>query len=270
MKISMIVNSQEHTAEVEPRTLLSDFLRDSLDLTGTKVGCDTGQCGACTVLVNGKSVKSCLVLAAQVEGAEITTVEGIAKNGKLTTLQEGFQQRHGTQCGFCTPGMVMAMHELLKKTPCPEESEIRGALEGTLCRCTGYQNVVKSVQYAIEVATSPVKMICDTPAKRFYQQQVEYLLRGDADGLVDTNYNDGATLTAAEWTVRGKDELKKHFRNYLKWVKIQEVISTDKFVETDNTVLFEATVKSNHGVVKVYDTFVLRDGKIDFHFTGTK
>ncbi len=270
MQIAMTVNNQEQRGEVEPRTLLVDYLRDNLGLTGTKVGCDTGQCGACVVMVNGQSVKSCLMLAAQADGAEVTTVEALAGPGRLTRLQEGFQQRHGVQCGFCTPGMVMVLNELLQKTAVPAEAEIRAALEGVMCRCTGYQNVVSAVQYAVEVDTSPVKMICDTPAKQFYRQQVEYLIAGDADRLVEANYNDGAVLTAAEWTVRGKDELKKHFRNYLKWVKIQEVLSTDKFVETDNTVLFEATVRSNHGVVKVYDTFVLRDGKIDYHFTGVK
>lgn len=275
MRIAMTVNNQEQRGEVEPRTLLVDYLRDDLGLTGAKIGCDTGQCGTCVVMVNGQSVKSCLMLAAQADGAEVLTVEGIAGPGQMTRLQEGFQQRHGVQCGFCTPGMVVVLNELLKKSPPsfkggPAEAEIRAALEGVMCRCTGYQNVVGAVRYAVEIETSPVKMICDTPAKQFYCQQVEYLIAGDADRLVEANYNDGAVLTAAEWTVRGKDELKKHFRNYLKWVKIQEVLSTDKFVETDNTVLFEATVRSNHGVVKVYDTFVLRDGKIDYHFTGVK
>jgi aerobic carbon-monoxide dehydrogenase small subunit len=270
MRISMIVNNQEHTSEIEPRLLLVDYLRDVLGLTGAKIGCDTGQCGTCLVMVNGQSIKSCLMLAAQADGAEVLTVEGIAAPGKLTTLQEGFQQRHGVQCGFCTPGMVVALSELRQKTPNPTEVEIRSALEGVMCRCTGYQNVVGAVQYAVEIDTSPVKMICDTPAKKFYRQQVEYLIAGDADALVEANYNDSAVLTSPEFTMHGKDELKKHFRNYLKWVKIQEVLSTDKFVETDNTVLFEATVRSNHGVVKVYDTFVLRDGKIDYHFTGVK
>lgn len=270
MQVSMIVNNQAVSSEIEPRLLLVDFLRDNLSLTGSKVGCDTGQCGACTVMVNGVSVKSCLMLAAQANGADVTTIEGIATDGKLTSLQQGFQERHGLQCGFCTPGMVIALTELLDHTRIPTEAQIRTALDGTLCRCTGYQNVVAAAKYAIEIDSSVVKMILDTPAKQFYAKQVEYLLAGDADGLVDANYNDGAVLTAAEWTVRGKDELKKHFRNYLKWVKIIEVLSTDKYVETDSTVLFEATVRSNKGVVKVYDTFVLRDGKIDYHFTGVK
>jgi len=127
---------------------LVNFLRDVLDLTGTHVGCDTSSCGACTVLLNGKAVKSCTILAAQVDGAEITTIEGLARNGEWHPLQEGFWQEHGLQCGFCTPGMIMAAYQLLEENPNPSEAEIRHALEGNYCRCTGYHNIVKSVQYA--------------------------------------------------------------------------------------------------------------------------
>ncbi len=146
--IKVTVNGVLYEREVEPRLLLVNFLRDVLDLTGTHVGCDTSSCGACTVLLNGKAVKSCTIFAAQVDGAEITTIEGLARNGDLHPLQEGFWQEHGLQCGFCTPGMIMAAYQLLDENPNPSEAEIRHALEGNYCRCTGYHNIVKSVQYA--------------------------------------------------------------------------------------------------------------------------
>lgn len=146
--IKVTVNGVLYEREVEPRLLLVNFLRDVLDLTGTHVGCDTSSCGACTVLLNGKAVKSCTIFAAQVDGAEITTIEGLARNGDLHPLQEGFWQEHGLQCGFCTPGMIMAAYQLLVENPNPSEAEIRHALEGNYCRCTGYHNIVKSVQYA--------------------------------------------------------------------------------------------------------------------------
>jgi len=133
---------------VEPRTLLVYYLRDQLNLTGTHVGCDTSQCGACTILMDGVSVKSCTVLAAQADGADITTIEGLAQDGNLHPLQEGFWEKHGLQCGFCTPGMIMSACDLLQRNPNPTEAEIRHGLEGNLCRCTGYQNIVKAVQYA--------------------------------------------------------------------------------------------------------------------------
>jgi len=144
----MMVNDREFSREVEPRTLLIDFLRDDLNLTGTHIGCDTGHCGACTIIMNGKAVKSCMVLAVQAQGAEILTVEGLAKDQKLHWVQEAFMQNHGLQCGFCTPGMLMSALFLLERNPRPTEEEIRRALGGNLCRCTGYVNVVKSVQAA--------------------------------------------------------------------------------------------------------------------------
>jgi len=146
--IKVTVNGVAYERTVEPRLLLVNFLRDVLDLTGTHVGCDTSSCGACTILLNGKAVKSCTLLAVQVNGAEITTIEGLAKNGELHPLQEGFWQEHGLQCGFCTPGMIMAAYQLLEENPNPSEAEIRHALEGNYCRCTGYHNIVKSIQYA--------------------------------------------------------------------------------------------------------------------------
>jgi carbon-monoxide dehydrogenase small subunit len=148
--ISMTVNGKQYSAEVEPRTLLVHFLRETLGLTGTHVGCDTSSCGACVVHMNGEAVKSCTVLAVQADGAEITTIEGLAQDGKLHPVQEGFWEMHGLQCGYCTPGMIMAGAALLKRNPNPTEAEIRHALEGNICRCTGYQNIVRAIQYAAE------------------------------------------------------------------------------------------------------------------------
>lgn len=147
-RISLTVNGTRQEHEVEPRTLLVHYLRETLALTGTHVGCDTSQCGACTVLLDGRTVKSCTVLAVQADGAEVTTIEGLARDGRLHPLQEGFWQEHGLQCGFCTPGMIMAAYGLLRDTPNPSEQEIRAGLEGNLCRCTGYHNIVKAVQHA--------------------------------------------------------------------------------------------------------------------------
>ena len=148
--ISVTVNGTTHKNEVEPRLLLVHYLRDVLNLTGTHVACDTTSCGACTVDLNGAAVKSCTVFAVQANGGEVTTIEGLAKDGNLHPLQEGFWEEHGLQCGFCTPGMIMSANELLRKNPNPTEEEIRHGLAGNLCRCTGYHNIVKAVQYAAE------------------------------------------------------------------------------------------------------------------------
>jgi aerobic carbon-monoxide dehydrogenase small subunit len=148
MEITMSVNGESHSAEVEPRQLLVYFLREQLGLIGTVVGCDTSSCGACTVLLDGESVKSCTVLAVQADGHEVTTVEGLASNGTLHPVQQAFHEQHGLQCGFCTPGMVMATVGLLAENPSPSDEEIRHALEGNLCRCTGYVNIVKAVKAA--------------------------------------------------------------------------------------------------------------------------
>jgi carbon-monoxide dehydrogenase small subunit len=148
MNITVTVNGQTHTHDVEPRLLLVHYLRERLGLTGTHVGCETSLCGACTVHVNGDAVKSCTLLAVQTDGAAITTVEGLAQGDTLHLVQEGFWEEHGLQCGFCTPGMIMASVQLLARNPQPTEAEIRHALEGNLCRCTGYQHIVNAVQYA--------------------------------------------------------------------------------------------------------------------------
>ncbi len=146
--ITVTVNGVSHTNEVEPRLLLVHFIRENLDLTGTHIGCDTSHCGACTVLLNEQSVKSCTIFAVQADGAEITTVEGLLQDGNLHPLQEGFKEEHGLHCGFCTPGMLMRSVDLLKHNPDPSEEEIRWGISGNLCRCTGYNNIVKSIQYA--------------------------------------------------------------------------------------------------------------------------
>lgn len=150
VKMNVTINGTERTVEVQPRTLLVHLLRDELGLTGTHIGCDTSQCGACTVLMNGEAVKSCTVLAVQAEGAEVTTVEGLGRIDELHPVQEGFWEKHGLQCGFCTPGALMTAVDFLKQHPHPTEEEIRNGLEGVICRCTGYQNIVKAVQYAAD------------------------------------------------------------------------------------------------------------------------
>ncbi len=148
--ITLTVNGTQHTSEVEPRLLLTQYLRDVLDLTGTHVACDTTNCGACTIILNGAAVKSCTVFTVQADGGSVTTIEGLASNGALHPLQEGFWEKHGLQCGFCTPGMIMSAYDLLQNNPNPSEEEIREGLSGNLCRCTGYHNIVKAVQYAAD------------------------------------------------------------------------------------------------------------------------
>ncbi|NDB25790.1 MAG: (2Fe-2S)-binding protein [Gammaproteobacteria bacterium] len=145
MKIEVTVNGVPHAEDVEPRTLLVHFIREHLQLTGTNVGCDTSSCGACTVHLDGEAVKSCTILAVQADGASVTTIEGIGTNGEMHPMQRAFMENHGLQCGFCTPGMVMAAISLLKENPQPSEDDVRIGLEGNLCRCTGYHNIVKSV-----------------------------------------------------------------------------------------------------------------------------
>lgn len=153
MKIEVTVNGEHQSYDVEPRMLLVHFLRDVVGLTGTHVGCETSLCGACSVMLNGDAVKSCTVLAVQAHGAEITTIEGLAQNGELHPIQEGFWECHGLQCGFCTPGMIIAAHQLLERNPKPSEADIRRGIEGNLCRCTGYQHIVDAVQYASKKMT---------------------------------------------------------------------------------------------------------------------
>jgi aerobic carbon-monoxide dehydrogenase small subunit len=148
IQVSITVNGKVRKAHVEPRLLLAHFLREQLNLTGTHIGCDTSQCGACTVLIDGRSAKSCTVFAVQADGREITTVQGLAENGSWHPMQTAFHEQHGLQCGYCTPGMIMASVSLLQENPDPTEEEIREGLEGNYCRCTGYENIIKAVQQA--------------------------------------------------------------------------------------------------------------------------
>lgn len=150
MKVTITVNGTKHESEIEPRTLLVQYVRDTLGLTGTNIGCDTSSCGACSLHIDGESAKSCTVLAAQADGCEVTTIEGLAKDGVMHPMQTAFMENHGLQCGFCTPGMVMASISLLQENPNPTEEEVRIGLEGNLCRCTGYHNIVKSVLAAAQ------------------------------------------------------------------------------------------------------------------------
>ena len=155
MQITVNINGTSRTAEAEPRTLLVDFIRTNLGLTGTHIGCDTTSCGACTVLMNGRAVKSCTVFAVQANGATVETVESLASGAELHPIQEGFWEKHGLQCGFCTPGMMMTTKELLSKNPNPSEAEIRWGISGNLCRCTGYNKIVEAIQYAAEKLSVP-------------------------------------------------------------------------------------------------------------------
>ncbi len=150
MQISMTINGKEYSHDIEPRISLAQYLRENLNLTGTHIGCDTSGCGACTVTVDGAAAKACTLLAVQVDGAKITTIEGMANGNEMHPIQEAFKDNHGLQCGFCTPGMVMTAADILKNNPNPTEEEIRHGLEGNFCRCTGYHNIVKSIQHAAE------------------------------------------------------------------------------------------------------------------------
>lgn len=154
MEISLTINGKHQAHDVEPRLSLAFFLRDVLDLTGTHIGCDTSSCGACTVILNGQAVKSCTLLAVQADGAKITTIEGLADGDEMHPIQEAFKENHGLQCGFCTPGMVMTAVDILDNNPNPTEEEIRHGLKGNFCRCTGYHNIVKSIQHAAEKLNS--------------------------------------------------------------------------------------------------------------------
>ena len=159
MNVTVTVNGQQRSGDVEPRMLLVHFIRDVLGLTGTHVGCDTSQCGACTIIMNGKAVKSCTLLAVQATGAEITTIEGLATDGQLHPIQEGFWEEHGLQCGYCTPGMMMTAYDLLARNQNPSEQEIRHAIHGNLCRCTGYEHIVNAIQYAARKGGAPQEAV---------------------------------------------------------------------------------------------------------------
>ncbi|HYL93802.1 MAG TPA: (2Fe-2S)-binding protein [Alphaproteobacteria bacterium] len=170
-KINVTVNGAAHQSEIEPRMLLVQYLRDSLNLTGTHVGCETSLCGACTVMVDGQAVKSCTVLAVQADGCKVTTIEGLAKAGTLHPVQQGFWEQHGLQCGYCTPGMIVAAAQLLQRNPDPSEEEIRHGLEGNLCRCTGYQHIVQAVQCAAK-KMNPNRLRPVSPAEALWRKNI--------------------------------------------------------------------------------------------------
>lgn len=270
MEIKIGVNGTHHTLDVAPNRLLSDMLRDDLGLKGTTVGCEDGQCGACVVLVDGVATKSCATLAEQVHGSEIRTVESLSQDGHMSPLQEGFKLYNATECGHCTPGVLMMLTELLEKEPAADEKMIRQHLHEHQCKCSDYENVVAATLYAVQKSQSPVKIIVDTWGKRFFENQVRCLIAGDANRLVEENYLPEATVQSHEWTVTGHEALRTHFGNYMRAVKIIEVVSTEHFSETPNSVCFEATIRSSLGVVRVYDVMTMRDGKIIYHFTGVK
>ena len=154
MNVSITINGTSYTHDIEPRLSLTQYLRENLDLTGTHIGCDTSSCGACTVILNGDAVKSCTILAVQADDCEITTIEGLATGNQMHPIQEAFKENHGLQCGFCTPGIVMTASDIIKNNPSPTEEEIRDGLKGNFCRCTGYHNIVKSIQHAAEKTNS--------------------------------------------------------------------------------------------------------------------
>jgi aerobic carbon-monoxide dehydrogenase small subunit len=164
MNVSMSVNGKERSGDVEPRVLLVDFLRTNLALTGTHIGCDTSSCGACTVLLDGDPVKSCTLLAVQAQGREIRTIEGIAQGGALAPIQVGFHEEHGLQCGFCTPGMMLIGAELISRIPDPTDEQIRWAISGNICRCTGYMNIVKAIQHAAKLTAAAANAPADKEA----------------------------------------------------------------------------------------------------------
>lgn len=268
MRISLTVNQQPHQLEVEPRLLLVDVLRDQLGLTSPKVGCDTGQCGACVVLMDGVSIKSCALLGVQADGHEVTTVEGISPAGRLNPLQAAFQAEHAVQCGFCTPGMILGLTDLLARKSHPSEVEIRQWLAGHLCRCTGYENVVRAVQTAIKAAHSPAHQLPNTPHRQFYDDLLRALDRGDAEALVDTFYHPDAVLTTFEGIHSGREALVAFFRQAI--YQPTDLIATERFVELTDSFYVESLMRTLTGTQHTYNSFVVRDGRISHQFAGVK
>jgi carbon-monoxide dehydrogenase small subunit len=269
MKVSLNVNRQSHTADVEPRLLLVDLLRDQLGLTGTKVGCDTGQCGACVILMDGVSVKSCALLAVQAEGSDITTIEGLSEFGHLNPLQAGFQAMHAVQCGFCTPGMIVSLTDLIARNLDASEAEIRTWLAGNLCRCTGYENVVLAVKAARDIGHNPAKILADSPLKQVYERYSTHVQAGDLDALL-AEYSQDAILTTFEGVISGQEALKRYFQDYLPAHRDEVVLSTDKFIEALNGFYIEATLRSDGKITHIYNAFVVNDGKITHQFASVK
>ncbi|MCH2082476.1 MAG: (2Fe-2S)-binding protein [Saprospiraceae bacterium] len=268
MVTKLTINNKEFRLDVEPRHSLAHTIREKVGLTGTKIGCDSGQCGSCIVMLDGKSVKSCMVLAVQAHDCSIQTVEGISENRKLNSIQEGLHKYSAVQCGYCIPGVIMTLTDMMSRNKQPDTDEIRDWLHGNFCRCTGYQNLVEAARYAIDKESNSTKIITNSKHKKMYEERVRLLMAGDVDKLVEEHYNDDAIVMAFDFVVQGKENLKEHFKNFVKWVSIKEVISTDKFVETENAFFYEATAVTNYGEGRVYDAYYLKNGKIQHHFTG--
>ncbi len=269
MHLSLTVNSRIHEVDVEPRVLLVDVLREDLGLTGTKVGCDTGQCGACVILMDGVSVKSCALLGVQADGSRITTIEGVSEPGHLDPLQAGFQAMHAVQCGFCTPGMIMSLTDLMARRPDASDDEVRVWLDGNLCRCTGYENVVRAFAAARSIAANPAHMLSDSPLKRLYEGHVVRVWSRDAV-VVGEGYAADAVLTTFDGVVVGRPDIVGFYRDYFERHPHVDLASTDRFIEADDAFYVETTVRVDGALTHVYNSYVVRDGLIAHQFAGVK
>jgi carbon-monoxide dehydrogenase small subunit len=270
MRVTLTVNHQTHILELEPRVLLVDVLRDQLHLTGTKIGCDTGQCGACVVIMDGVSVKSCALLGVQADGSDIQTIEGVSEKGSMNALQAAFQATHAVQCGFCTPGMIMSLSDLLSRTSQPSDAETRSWLMGNLCRCTGYENVVRAVNASLQIVQSPAHIYTETPLRQWYDAYLRVMQAGDAAALIDAYYSPDAVLTTFEGIHSGHDALKAYFGAYLAAHSDLAIVATERFVELGDSIYTETLVRSTQGARHAYNAFVLQDGKITHQFAGVK
>lgn len=270
MRIQLTINRAQHELEVEPRLLLVDALRDHVDLTSPKVGCDTGQCGACVVLLDGVSVKSCALLAVQADGATVSTLEGVSEPGTMNPLQTAFGAEHAVQCGFCTSGMIMGLTDMLARNRAPDDAEIRAWLSGHLCRCTGYENVVRAVHTALQIGDSPSHLIVDTPMRVLYDALLRSMAQGDAEALVADHFHDDAVLTTFEGIHEGRDALVAFFRRYLADHGDLSIVATERFVERGDAFYTESLLRSPAGSRHAYNAYVVRDGKITHQFAGVK
>lgn len=270
MRIQLTINRAPHELEVEPRLLLVDALRDHVDLTSPKVGCDTGQCGACVVLLDGVSIKSCAMLAVQADGATVNTLEGVSEPGSMNPLQTAFGAEHAVQCGFCTSGMIMGLTDMLARNRAPDDDEIRAWLSGHLCRCTGYENVVRAVHTALQIGDSPSHLIVDTPMRALYDGLLRSMAQGDAEALVAGHFHDDAVLTTFEGIHAGRDALIAFFRRYLADDGDLSLVATERFVERGDAFYTESLLRSPAGALHAYNAYVVRDGKITHQFAGVK
>jgi aerobic carbon-monoxide dehydrogenase small subunit len=270
MRIRLTVNQAHVELDVEPRHLLVDVLRDQLDLTSVKVGCDTGQCGACVILMDGVSVKSCNLLAVQADGSTLSTLEGLSPAGTMNPLQASFGSAHAVQCGFCTSGMIMSLTDLLARTSQPTDDDVRTWLSGHLCRCTGYENVVRAVQTALQVSASPSHLVANTPLRKLYDEVLRTMAQGDPEALVDAHFHPDAVVTTFEGIHSGRDALIAYFRAYLASHRDLRLVATERFVEHGDSLYTETLVRTPDGARHAYNAYVVRDGKITHQFAGVK